>query len=121
MSKTIIIQTQKNRNSRKIVLKTDQLHTSLTNKESLSHRLRHRRNQQVPPTTNISLTNISWSHRQFRLPTGTRDPGLIYSKYQKLYVFEKVSKTSPRSSRTCSQSVRDYKLQTLVDWPRRAR
>ncbi|KAF3485470.1 hypothetical protein F2Q69_00057584 [Brassica cretica] len=35
-------------------LKTDQLHTSLSNKETSSHRLRHRRKQQIPPTTTLS-------------------------------------------------------------------
>ena len=61
-------------------LKMDQLHTSLSNKESSSHWLRHRHNQQIPPTTKNSLINMSRSHRPFRIPTGTRDPGLRHSK-----------------------------------------
>ena len=35
-------------------LKTDQLHTSLSNKETLLHRQRQRWNQQIPPTTTLS-------------------------------------------------------------------
>ena len=90
-------------------LKTDRLHTSLSNKEQNHHKRITKINKFRRPLKTPSKPYLGRTvYFDSRLKHGLRYVTNIKC------VLEKISETSPTSSRICPSK----KIQTLVDWPR---